>query len=279
MSNKEELLLNKTISLTRSRLKSYVFLNLINENKNFSELKLLGQTSSISNTIHYFEDNNIIELKNNENYGLASEGKIIAINYLNFLDAWPTKGISEFLNKHIIDDIPSHFIDELYLLHNGKLLTYDFNSPYESFKVYADLLSKTHSLNIVLSICSSEHINILYDLVKDDSSFILNIIVTESILYELYMNHLDNFNNLLSLSNVNFYKSNEELNIFLNSGSNFMSIQLFDLNKEYDTMFMFYDTSKSGTHWGMELFNYFLNKSKYLNIKSSKDLDGYIIKK
>ncbi|OWT33286.1 hypothetical protein BGI41_03210 [Methanobrevibacter sp. 87.7] len=278
MSNKANILLNKTISLTRSKLKSYVFLNLVNQNKNFSELKLLGQTSSISNTIHYFEDNQIIGLKNDDSYGLASEGEIIAINYLNFLDAWPTKGVSDFLNKHIIDDIPSPFIDKLYLLHNGKLLTYDFNSPYESFNVYTNLISKTHSLNIVLSICSSEHIKILSNLVSTDSSFILNIIVTDSILYELYKNHTEDFNILLTLSNVNFYKSNSELDIFLNSGSNFLSIQLFDLDNEYDTMFMFYDTSKSGTLWGKKLFNYFLNDSKKLNIKSSNDLDKYFIK-
>lgn len=268
----KELLIPKTVSLTRSRLKSYVFLNLIDQTLNFTELKLLGQSSSISNIVHYFEDNNIIELKNGEKYGLATEGQLIAFNYLKFLRAWPNKSLSNFLNNHIIDDIPYEFIDDLYLIDEGNLLTYNYNSPYESLYLYNDLINRTHSLNIVLSICSNQHIDFLYNLVKNDLNFKLNILVNESILKELYYNYFEKLDSLLKLDNVNFYKSNKELDIFLSSGSNFISIQLFDLNHEFDGMYMFYDTSKNGTMWGRKLFDYFLNDSEPLNIKKSSEL-------
>ncbi len=149
--------LNKKMkAILNSKIKSLIFLDVIESPKTFKELKRWSCQSTVSNVINFFEYNNIFELNDDDKYSLSSEGKIISVNYLNFLDSLPVGDMVTFWSNHSIKDIPNFLFYDLNLLENGILNEYDNTYPEKSFEIYEDLVKGSKILNMVLSVCSSD---------------------------------------------------------------------------------------------------------------------------
>ncbi len=269
----ENIGLNKKMkAILNSKIKSLIFLDVIAEPKTFKELKKWSCQSTVSNVINFFEFNNIFELNDDDKYCLSSEGKIISLNYLNFLDSLPDKEMVGFWENHSIKDIPDSLFYDLNLLENGNLNEYDNTCPERSFEIYEDLVQGSKVLNIVLSVCSSKHVDILNDFVNKNSFFNLNLILNQDIYLELCNNYKKEFDIITSSNKTAIYIANVDFDIFLNVGDSFMSLNLSFKDGNYDNDVIFYDESSQGIKWGLKLFENCLEKARYLEDGTNIDI-------
>lgn len=255
----------KLNKILRSHIKSLIFLDIIEGPKTMNDLKKHGFGSSVSNALKFLEDNQMIRINKEGLYVLSSEGKIVAVNFINFLDCWPNRDMDLFWDNHRIEQIPLNLFNDLYLLKDSKLQKYDNLYPDKSFRIYEELVLNSDKLDSILSICSPEHIKILCDFVKSSSDFKLNLIINNEILEELLLNYRDFLKLLMESDDVNIYIPESDVNFFLNIGNNFMSLNLFDFNLNCDIGNMMYGKSVENIRWARKLFRHCLDNSKPLD--------------
>ncbi len=254
----------KMKAILNSKIKSLIFLDVIEKPKSFKELRKWSCQSTVSNVINFFEYNNIFELNEEDKYTLSSEGKIISVNYLNFLDSLPDGDMISFWANHSIKDIPNSLFYDLNLLENGILNEYDNAYPEKSFEIYEELVRGCKILNMVLSVCSSKHVSILNEFVSRNPFFNLNLILNRDIYLELMNNYREEFNTIRFSDKTAIYIADVSFDLFLNVGDSFMSLNLSYLDGNYDNDVIFYDKSSEGIKWGLKLFESCLNQSQYL---------------
>lgn len=268
--------LNKKMkAILNSKIKSLIFLDVIESPKTFKDLKRWSCQSTVSNVINFFEYNNIFELNDDDKYSLSSEGKIISVNYLNFLDSLPVGDMVTFWSNHSIKDIPNFLFYDLNLLENGILNEYDNTYPEKSFEIYEDLVKGSKILNMVLSVCSSRHVEILSEFINRNPFYNLNLILNQDIYLELCKNYKNEFETIKSSSKTAVYIADVNFDIFLNVGDNFMSLNLSYIDGNYDNDVIFYDKSRGGIKWGLKLFEYCLQQSKYLENNDFVNIENY----
>ncbi|MDR0900205.1 MAG: DUF1724 domain-containing protein, partial [Methanobrevibacter sp.] len=96
----------------------------------------------------------------------------------------------------------------------------------------------------------------------------LNLIATKTVLKSIKNNNYDEY--LLKINktkNIRIWELSEEVKLFLTVCDNFLSFNLFFKDGYYDDSVSIMDNSAEGLLWGIELFDYYKEKGKLIDIE------------
>ncbi|WP_052332063.1 winged helix-turn-helix domain-containing protein [Methanobrevibacter arboriphilus] len=237
----------------------------------------LGKPStSILHGIKELDKLNLIK-KEKKSYGLSSNGTMLAMNIIKLIqNIYSINNNSHFWDSHCIKDIPYESLKKIHLIQNAKSIRSSENDLAKTSKEYISLVSKSKDIKVLLPIFSSIHLDALLKSLNDGSN--LELIASKNILEFIRDNgYGEKFSSFVKDNNMNNNKNNKnnslkiwelskEFKLFLSSCNNFLSLGLFSDDGYYDDSIMLLDNTKEGINWGLEVFEYYKEYSKQINI-------------
>lgn len=261
-----------------STLRTRLLICLFSGKKDLKSLRNdLGKPStSILHGIKELDKLNLIK-KEKKNYGLSSNGTMLAMNIIKLIqNIYSINNNSHFWDSHCIKDIPYESLKKIHLIQNAKSIRSSENDLAKTSKEYISLVSKSKDIKVLLPIFSSIHLDALLKSLNDGSN--LELIDSKNILEFIRDNgYGEKFSSFVKDNNMNNNKNNKnnslkiwelskEFKLFLSSGNNFLSLGLFSDDGYYDDSIMLLDNTKEGINWGLEVFEYYKEYSKQINI-------------
>ena len=261
-----------------STLRTRLLICLFSGKKDLKSLRNdLGKPStSILHGIKELDKLNLIK-KEKKNYGLSSNGTMLAMNIIKLIqNIYSINNNSHFWDSHCIKDIPYESLKKIHLIQNAKSIRSSENDLAKTSKEYISLVSKSKDIKVLLPIFSSIHLDALLKSLNDGSN--LELIASKNILEFIRDNgYGEKFSSFVKDNNMNNNKNNKnnslkiwelskEFKLFLSSGNNFLSLGLFSDDGYYDDSIMLLDNTKEGINWGLEVFEYYKEYSKQINI-------------
>ena len=256
-----------------STLRTRLLICLFSGKKDLKSLRNdLGKPStSILHGIKELDKLNLIK-KEKKSYGLSSNGTMLAMNIIKLIQ----NIYSINNNSHFIKDIPYESLKKIHLIQNAKSIRSSENDLAKTSKEYISLVSKSKDIKVLLPIFSSIHLDALLKSLNDGSN--LELIASKNILEFIRDNgYGEKFSSFVKDNNMNNNKNNKnnslkiwelskEFKLFLSSCNNFLSLGLFSDDGYYDDSIMLLDNTKEGINWGLEVFEYYKEYSKQINI-------------
>lgn len=261
-----------------STLRTRLLICLFSGKKDLKSLRNdLGKPStSILHGIKELDKLNLIK-KEKKNYGLSSNGTMLAMNIIKLIqNIYSINNNSHFWDSHCIKDIPYESLKKIHLIQNAKSIRSSENDLAKTSKEYISLVSKSKDIKVLLPIFSSIHLDALLKSLNDGSN--LELIASKNILEFIRDNgYGEKFSSFVKDNNMNNNKNNKnnslkiwelskEFKLFLSSCNNFLSLGLFSDDGYYDDSIMLLDNTKEGINWGLEVFEYYKEYSKQINI-------------
>lgn len=261
-----------------STLRTRLLICLFSGKKDLKSLRNdLGKPStSILHGIKELDKLNLIK-KEKKSYGLSSNGTMLAMNIIKLIqNIYSINNNSHFWDSHCIKDIPYESLKKIHLIQNAKSIRSSENDLAKTSKEYISLVSKSKDIKVLLPIFSSIHLDALLKSLNDGSN--LELIASKNILEFIRDNgYGEKFSSFVKDNNMNNNKNNKnnslkiwelskEFKLFLSSGNNFLSLGLFSDDGYYDDSIMLLDNTKEGINWGLEVFEYYKEYSKQINI-------------
>lgn len=246
---------------TRSGVRTKVLLCLEERAKTAAELEdEIGiRTSTILHSIKDMMELNLIG-KSGQGYFLTNIGKIQAkllddlISAMVILDQY-----KDFWLTHDISGIPENLLLRIGVLSQSRILSAD---PAALLKVYENFISellKSENIYGVSPIVLPEYANAIAAAVNNGAK--VELILTENVMKIILMDHYIILKNLLEHKEFKLYKINEEVKVAFTVTDSLISLGLFGLDGVYDMVTDLICTGQKAREWGMELFNYYLDKS------------------
>ncbi|MBF4468284.1 MAG: DUF1724 domain-containing protein [Methanobrevibacter arboriphilus] len=261
-----------------STLRTRLLICLFSGKKDLKSLRNdLGKPStSILHGIKELDKLNLIK-KEKKSYGLSSNGTMLAMNIIKLIqNIYSINNNSHFWDSHCIKDIPYESLKKIHLIQNAKSIRSSENDLAKTSKEYISLVSKSKDIKVLLPIFSSIHLDALLKSLNDGSN--LELIASKNILEFIRDNgYGEKFSSFVKDNNMNNNKNNKnnslkiwelskEFKLFLSSCNNFLSLGLFSDDGYYDDSIMLLDNTKEGINWGLEVFEYYKEYSKQINI-------------
>lgn len=261
-----------------STLRTRLLICLFSGKKDLKSLRNdLGKPStSILHGIKELDKLNLIK-KEKKSYGLSSNGTMLAMNIIKLIqNIYSINNNSHFWDSHCIKDIPYESLKKIHLIQNAKSIRSSENDLAKTSKEYISLVSKSKDIKVLLPIFSSIHLDALLKSLNAGSN--LELIASKNILEFIRDNgYGEKFSSFVKDNNMNNNKNNKnnslkiwelskEFKLFLSSCNNFLSLGLFSDDGYYDDSIMLLDNTKEGINWGLEVFEYYKEYSKQINI-------------
>ncbi|MCJ7444224.1 MAG: DUF1724 domain-containing protein [Methanotrichaceae archaeon] len=245
---------------TRSGVRTKVLLCLEERAKTAAELEdEIGiRTSTILHSIKDMMEHNLIG-KSGQGYFLTNIGKIQAkllddlISAMVILDQY-----KDFWLTHDISGIPENLLLRIGVLSQSQILSAD---PAALLKVYENFISellKSENIYGVSPIVLPEYANAIAAAVNNGAK--VELILTENVMKIVLKDHYIILKNLLEHEDFKLYKINHEVKVAFTVTDSLISLGLFGLDGVYDMVEDLICTGKKAQEWGMELFNYYLDK-------------------
>jgi len=231
----------------------------------------LGKPStSILHGMKELDKLNLIK-KEKKFYGLSSNGTILAMNIIKLIqNIYSINNNSLFWESHYIKDIPYESLKKIHLIQNAKSIRSSDSDLAKTSKEYVNLVSKSKDIKVLLPIFSSIHIEALLKSLNDGAN--LELIVNKNILEFIRNNDYGKKFSLFIKDNINedhslkLWELSKDFKLFLSSCNNFLSLGLFSDDGYYDDSIMLLDSTKEGINWGIEVFDYYKEYSKPIDI-------------
>jgi predicted transcriptional regulator len=288
---KLEIFENVKIILT-SMMRTKLLICLFPEKRDLKYLREeLGKPStSILHGIKELDKLNLIK-KEGKQYGLSSNGTILAINVLRLVENLNSINNNfDFWKYHSIGDIPYESLKRIHLLQNARSISSTEEDLAKTSNEYLNLFSKSKDVKLLLPIFSSIHLKSILSCLNRGGN--LELIVTENILDfikikgygDKFLSFIELNESKLNESNDHSFKDSHDLKnqnngilkiwkfknnfkLFLSSCDNFLSLSSFSDDGYYDNSTMLLDKTNNGISWGIEIFEHYKKYSQQVDIK------------
>lgn len=250
--------------ILNSKVRSKVLMILFYHEETLDNLKIAldKPSSTISHSLHHLTLLNLIS-KNGKVYYLTSRGYIFALIIFKYIsNLYFIHKSQDFLKNHSIESIPDNLLKDVYLLSGCEYVSSEGVDVAKPLNEYLKIISSGTELNIVLPVFSQIHIDNIITNIKNENTIKLNLITTSNILKSLkkegYMRKLSR---LSKSYDINIWKYNGDLRVFLSFAKNFTTLSLFFCDGQFDDSVMLIDKSINGVKWSKKLFNYYIKNS------------------
>jgi predicted transcriptional regulator len=261
--------INKIVqSIYTSRLKIQILLSLSGGVKTLATLReVTGSTSqAIIPKIRGLERLSLVEPVEH-GYTLTSLGKIVAARVEDFI---VTMGSiyqqKEFWSTHDIEGIPKPFLGEIGDLLDSELKYDTTTDILHVYSNYVKMLREATFIKGISSVMSPGLAEALTERVVAGIpvDLIINVSILDILKQEPYLSQI---RRLSEFPNFHIWVTDELLRIGITVTDKHLSLGLNRVDgKMYDSSTDLYSNDLKAIQWGTRLFNYFLEKSRILNL-------------
>jgi predicted transcriptional regulator len=234
--------------------------------KSSNDIKdILGlSSSSVMPQIKILKDNHIIEHKDHT-YSLSPIGHLLVHHMI------PLLGMSAMLeqnldywSEHDISKLPSDFKLRLCELGECTVLNPPNEAPHEMPSVLVEHIKNSNFVCIVSSYFYTGFMEINQKLNEQGTNVVR--ISTKAVLDKWIERYQENDEKSQVFDNIKFYVTEDELHIpAMLISDKVLSLSLYDRNGVFDNR-RITSQSEGALKWGIDYFNYYLEKSKPVNI-------------
>lgn len=253
--------------VTTSSVRTTIILSLNYGNKDLNGLKqeLNLESSAALHALKKLENQNIV-IKNENEYSLSPFGKLYAFKSEKlFKSFYAIKKYEKIWLDHLINGIPKQLLKKIGDLSNSFLVEStptDIIKPHSS---YVKLVAKAHEIKGISPIFYYPYIN-LYKKALDRNANV-ELVLTPLIIDKIAeTTGTEVLKETLSSGNLELYKTEEDIKIAFTVAENFLSMGLFSTEGLYDATMNLISYDADAIEWGNKLFNYYLNRSRKLNL-------------
>jgi len=256
---------SKIRHILNSTVKTKILLSLYNGKKSVDTLnsEIDRPKGTISNTLRDLRRSKLVD-NLGKCFFLRPYGYLATLNMIKLIeDCHNIKSNFDFWKNHNISDIPSEFIRRHNSLRKTEFISSDNVNLVRPLSEYINLIYNAKDLKIILPIFSEAHLDSIISSLTNNCN--LKLIITDEILRLIHSNGY--FEKLFTneLKNLNIWKIDTNLKIFMTSSENFFTLSLFFENGDYDDSKMIINRTNLGIMWGNDIFNYFKQKSKRIS--------------
>jgi predicted transcriptional regulator len=233
-------------------------------------LKMLRQETNINSSTILHAMNQLDKKKlvyhESEFYALSSTGKITALKLINLINSLSSlKTHQNFWMEHNINRIPEPFLCKLGSLKDASIIKSTNSNLTKPANTYLKLLSAENQIRAASPIFFSHHIDYIVDILRRGGD--VEILLTEEVLESLleYSNK-EILYGFLKSSHLKLWVA-DDLDVAFTTTPNFIILGLFSEDGTYDLSSNLLSHNQEAIEWGNELFEYYLKKSKKVDIK------------
>ncbi len=252
---------------TGSDVRVKILLSLNKGSKNLTCLRkeIHLSSSTILHGMYQLEKKDFI-FRESGKYYLSQTGEISTNKLIDVIRAIHAinKCKNLFLN-HEIGFIPSELLKDIGCLDNAKIIRSTYTDVTKPYTVLSKFLSETKNVKHLSSVFFTFNIKLLFENLEKKGQ--IHLLFTEIIMKKL----LETVNPEIiekgtSLNNLKLGIINENTQISLTLGDNFMALGLFSTDGTYDLNTFLISESKAAIIWGERLFNYHLKFATEFNL-------------
>lgn len=247
--------------LITSDVRSKIIISLKEGPKDLADLRndINFSSSTILHGMYLLEEKKLI-YRGSGRYYLSQTGELAVLKLINMMQACSAmKKTRRIFLDHEIGVIPQHLRSEIECLESCCVVestSQDLTRPYNLLQKKVAGASKVYFVSAVFY---PFYLDLLHK--AENQKLALNFMLTRDVIESINELQEDVFDNLSSLSRVNFWEIPSDLKISFTLTDQFMALGLFSANGVYDpNKFLMGDGSKV-LNWGNRLFNHYLKQA------------------
>lgn len=253
-------------SFTRSKVRSKLLLCLL-ENNEMSSSDLGNELGSrITTVLHAIKElieSDLVRKSTHGNYMLTNLGKIQAYQLENAINSVIVMdNYRNFWNTHDICGIPPFLMQSIGVLAQSEIIASDNFDPLKTQNYFLEEVVNSEKIYGVSPIIMPDFPTLISALIKKESD--VNLILTTDILKIAYEEYYDLMGTLINYKNLHLYCIDEIVTVAFTVTDTFLNLGLFRIDGGYDLGSDLICMGGDAIRWGMELFNYYLEKSRLI---------------
>lgn len=255
--------------LTNSEKRSKIVLMLLKRPMSSRELSIhLGSSSSnVIPQIRKLELESLVELRR-RTYTLTERGKLIGELYSGFLCGIEViENHKPFWTEHDHSCIPERLLKRIYELGGSHIIENSPEDIYEIHKEFVENIVSSTSIYGISSVYHPAYPPMFLELAERGKN--VTLILTENVFKKVKKNNRSDLRGYLGLKNAAMYVSDEDIKLASVVTDRFFSISLYFKDGTYDFKRDFISFNETALLWGKELFEYYQNISRKINIQKT----------
>jgi len=253
-------------SFTRSKVRTKILLYLKDGPKGTGDLeKEMGiRNTTILHAIKGLIDSDLVD-RAEKGYVLTNLGKIQAFKLNEMIDfVLALEGHRDFWRIHDISGIPIELLKKIDMLVHSEIIASDHFDPLKTQNYFLKEIVNSKNVYGVSPIMMPDFPQLIAKLVKKGSN--VNLILTTDILKIIYNDHYDLVSELLNQENFILYRIDETVTAAFTVTDSILNLGLFRIDGGYDLGSDLICTGEDSIKWGMELFNFYQEKSELVDV-------------
>jgi predicted transcriptional regulator len=245
-----------------SDVRAKILISLISGSKNLADLRkeIHLSSSTILHGMNQLEQKNFI-FRESGNYSLSQTGEVVANKLIDVMRSFYSLNLCEglFLN-HDISCIPPELFKDIGCLEKSFIVKSTSTNIMRPQEVLSEFLSKSENFKQLTSVYNPSSIQIFLETLEKDGN--VQLIMTEGIIDKLVENvGKDKLENWVNEGKLQLMKVDEDVNISLTTGDNFIALGLFSADGAYDLNISLISHGEEAISWGNRLFDHYLQQS------------------
>lgn len=235
-------------------------------NKGDKSLKSLRELLNVSSTtaihaLRELEKSKLTFQDKDKKYGLTNTGKILALKLVDFNDAAEVLKLHEgFWLEHDMSGIPEHLMEKIGWLRDSDVIQIDSLDIIKTHRTYVNLITNATWIRGVSPIYSPDYEMIFKKIVESNVN--TQLILTEAVLNKLHNSiGYEKFKDLSCNYQLELFVVDDNLKVAFTVTDSFLSLGFFSNNDVYDPTHDLISTDHQSVRWGVELFEYYLEKA------------------
>jgi predicted transcriptional regulator len=251
-------------SFTRSKVRTKILLCLKDGAKGTGDLeKEMGiRNTTILHAIKEMTDSDLVT-RADRGYGLTNLGKIQACMLDEMIDfVLALEEHRDFWQTHDISGIPIELLKKIGMLTHSEIMASDHFDPLKTQNYFLKEIVNSKQIYGVSPIMMPDFPLLIATLVEKGSD--VNLILTTDILKIVYNDYSDLISELLNHENFILYCIDEVVTTAFTVTDSILNLGLFRIDGGYDLGSDLICMGEDAIKWGMELFNFYLEKSELI---------------
>lgn len=250
-----------------SDLRSSILISLCDGKKSLSELRdSIGSSSTTAiHALRELEKGSILIQDEDKDYVLTKIGEIVALKLIDFVQAIDVlKKYENFWLSHDSRDIPEHMLEKIGALRDSTMVEASATDVLKILTDFIELLKNSKEIRGVTSMFIPEFGSLLKELTIEknvDVELVLTKEILEGIDKEILKEIFADKSSKLKL-----YLIKEDIKVAFTVTESFLSFGLFNFDGAYDWNKDILDTSEEGIRWGLELYEWYRQRSDEIHL-------------
>jgi predicted transcriptional regulator len=263
LMNKYDLAEEHLKSFTRSKVRTKVFLSLLEGKMSASELedKLDTRVTTVLHALKEMAESDLVEKNTKGSYYLTNLGKMQGyrlIHAINF--ALVVEEHKKFWLTHDISGIPPYLLENIGMLAQSEIIESDPASLLKAMEYFVSGLKRSNIIQGVSPFIIPSFPETIAEMAEKGAY--VELILTDSVINALLKDYGHMIKEAKNYDNVVLRRLDEKITIGFTITDSFLSLGLYRIDGGYDIGSDLICVGDSAVWWGKQLFNYYKELSK-----------------